>query len=487
MLSVRSRQILKIIFGVALLVVTVGLNAWIAHRLSYPPVELRVRIVTDSLERVQQGITPYQLRQRVQKVSKLFEREAGIRLSVVGFTDVRIGRDLPEPETLRHYLQLHTPREEADLLVAFWPTAPNEKRLGGADPFTSVAVIRLEAGSPEKDISLLAHQIGRLYGLPDSRDPRSIMNAAPSELNLDTRSRAILMEHRLFDFGKGLAGMKGRMKRRILASFREEGRGKEGNATSYAYRHLGELLIRDRQYSAALEQFRHALAADFTNVTNHIETARALALSEQYPEAIGEAKTAIGMDPNNSDAHYELGHALVRFGNADGAVVAFRKAIALAPNTARYHAGLAVAYAGVIGEFDASAQEFQEAQRLDPRDPVIKADLLYVSHLRETLERELALAGKMAAASPNNLEVQLRWAMLLLRLGHVDEGMAEVQKAIAAGPETWQMHYAMAIGWYSKGKPADAQTEFRRAQELGSGSRPVFEQSLQAALAQKGA
>jgi tetratricopeptide (TPR) repeat protein len=483
----RSRQFLLAVYGVALLGACLALNAWLAYRISYPPVTLRVRIVTDTLERVQQGITPDQLQERVEHVSALFEREAGIRLSVVGFTDVRIGRDLPEPESLRRYLQVRTPREESDLLVAFWPAAPGEIRLGSADPFTPVAVVRLESGSPEKSESLLAHQIGRLFGLADSPDSHSVMHSPPAEMHLDPSSRALLMQHRLFDFHAGLGGMSGRMRRRLLGSFADEPRARGENASSHTHRRLGDLLIRDHQFPVAVVDFRAALASDFQNVDNHIRLAQALALSELFPEAIGEAKAAVAMEPNHAETHYELGYVLARSGNPEAAVPEFQKAIALSSNIARYHAGLAVAYAGVIGEFNASSREFNEAERLDAADPLVKADFLYVARLHDRLERELDRAAAVVVARPDNADARVRWAMLLLRLGKLDEGMDEAQRAIAQGPETWQMHYAMAIGWYSKGKPIDAQTELRRAKQLGSGSRPNFEQSLQAALARKGA
>jgi tetratricopeptide (TPR) repeat protein len=482
MSTVRSRPFVLALYCFALLGASLALNAWLAHQVSYPPVTLRVRIITDSLERVRQGITPDKLKDRVNKVSAVFEREAGIRLSVVGFTDVRIGRDLPDPESLRRYLQVRTPREESDILVAFWPASAAETLAGSADPFTPVAVVRLEAGSPGKDLSLLAHQIGRLYGLSDSSDPRSLMHSPPTELSLDTASRETLMQHRLFDFREGLGGISGRMRRRIISSFESEPLAKGENNVSHAHRTLGNLLVRDRQFPEAITQFRIAVAADFKNPANHIDLAQALALSQQFPEAIGEAKAAIGLDPNSGDAHYELGYVLARSGNPDAAVPEFRKAVVLSPNTARYHAGLAVAYAGVIGEFDASTREFQEAERLNASDPLVKADFLYVARLRDRLEKELDHAATASAANPDNPDARVRWAMLLLRLGKVDESMDEVRKAIAQGPETWQMHYALAVAWYSKGKFTDAQTAFKRAQELGSGSRPGFEESLQSAL-----
>jgi tetratricopeptide (TPR) repeat protein len=482
MSSPRSRQLFLAFYCFALLGVSLATNAWLAHRISYPPVTLRVRIITDSLERVQQGITPDNLKDRVNKVSAVFEREAGIRLAVVGFTDVRIGRELPEPESLRRYLQVRTPREESDILIAFWPAAATETRAGSADPFSPVAVVRLESGSPEKDLSLLAHQIGRLYGLSDSPDAGSFMHVQPSNLNLDAVSRTALTHNRLFDFRDGLSGMSGRMRRRIIGSFEREPLAGGENAVSHAHRTLGALLVRDRQFPEAVAEYRVALAADFKNSANHLGLAQSLALSQQFPEAIGEAKAAIGLEPNSAEAHYQLGYVLARSGNPDGAVPEFQKAVAISPNTARYHAGLAVSYAGVIGEFDASTREFQEAERLNSSDPLVKADFLYVARLRDRLEKELDRAATASAANPANPDARVRWAMLLLRLGKVDESMDEVRKAIAQGPETWQMHYALAIAWYSKGKFTDAQSAFKRAQELGSGSRPSFEASLQAAL-----
>jgi tetratricopeptide (TPR) repeat protein len=453
--------------------------AFFAYRVAYPQARiLRVRIVTDPGSRFQQGATPADLKRRVESLSPLFEKEAAISLSVSGFTDVRFAAGT-DPEALGRFLDLRTPREEADILVAFWSAGPGDPRLGSAPPYNSVAVVRLDSGSPQRDQAALAHQLASLFGVAESADAASFMHTPPTALKLDPVSRSHLRDFRAFDFRAGLAGTNGRMRSRVLAALKQQ---PPGNITQ-AYCRLGELLLRDGQPDAAVLQFREAVKSDGKDIPARLALSRALARDSQLPAAEAEARAALQLGPNQADPYYQLGYVLARSGNPEAAIPEFQKAIAIAPGSARYHAGLAVAYGASIGEFEASRKEFEEATRLDPNDAFVKADLAYTKAFHQQLEQNAARAEAEVRAHPDSGPAHNHWAMLLLRLGHVDDAIAENRRALELGPEDWQMHYTMAVALFAKHDFVDSSAELEKAKKLGSGSRPHLEESLKAALA----
>jgi Flp pilus assembly protein TadD len=175
----------------------------------------------------------------------------------------------------------------------------------------------------------------------------------------------------------------------------------------------------------------------------------------------------------------------VRAGDPEAAIFEFHKALAIQPNSAPMHAGLAVAYSASIGDFAASDAEFEVAQKIDPADPLVLADLSYVKRLRARLDRELDLAAARVRDQPSNGTAHGHLAFLLLRQGKVEQSISEAREAIKMGPESWPMHYTLAEGLYANHDPAGASAELARAKKLGSGARPHLEELLRAAVPPK--
>jgi Flp pilus assembly protein TadD len=452
-------------------------NAFLAHQVTYPPRTLRVRIVLDAQTPAPEGILPEALKARVESVSSFFEQAAGIRLSVVGYMTVKMEAGGMDPETLGRYIEVRTPRADADVLVDFWPAPENDSSLGSAQPYSPVAVVRLNSGSPDRDRAALAHQLLSLFGVPVSSDPQSVMNASASSLRLDPQSKAFLMEVRLFDFSQGLAGMNRRMQARILDALARQ----PDNHGDPPRLRLANLLMRDGHPDAAIVQYRSVIDSGAANLRARLGLARALSRTAQYPAAESEARAAVKLAPDSDDSHYELGYALVRSGNPEAAVEEFRRALSIAPNSARNHAGLAVAYFGSIGQFQDAQREFEAATKLEPKNPALLSDIEYVQRIRARIERESAAAELEVQSNPQSGPAHNRWAVLLLRQGKVAPAIDQVRQAIKLGPETWQMHYILAVALYVNRDFKGSQAELGYAKKLGSGSRPRLEQSLREA------
>jgi Flp pilus assembly protein TadD len=482
----RTARIAAITCFALLAIVCLATNAYLSYRINYPPRTLKVRILFDSSNPPLEGVLPENLQARVEAVSGPFQQAAGIRLSVAGFTPFKLPSERFDPETLRHYVEVHTPRESSDILIAFWPAPPGDQRLGSALPYSAVVVTRIDASDPEKkDPAILAHQILTAFGVGVSGDATSVMHLPPGSMQLDSTSSAELMDTRLFDFSKGLAGMSRRMRANILASLELSGRAdaKAGHPSASPRLQLAELLMRDSQFPAAVEQYRAEVRSGQDRLAAHLGLAAALTQTGEYREAETEARAALQLAPNEGDPHYRLASVLVRAGNPEAAITEYRRAIAIQPNSIRNRTGLAVAYAASLGEFDAADREFHDALKLEPQNPVLLADVDFVNRLRTRLTKQLADAESDVRAHPENGPAHDRLAMLLLRLGQVEKSTAEARESLRLGPDTWHPHYTLALALYAGRDYAGATSALADAKRLGSGGRPYLEDALRTAAA----
>jgi Flp pilus assembly protein TadD len=241
--------------------------------------------------------------------------------------------------------------------------------------------------------------------------------------------------------------------------------------------------MRDNHYATAVEQYRAVIAANAANVPARLGLAQALAMTDQFAAAETEARMGVKLAPELDESHYELGFVLARSGNPEAAVDEFRRAIALAPNSARNHAGLGVAYAASVGEFEGATREFAAASKLDPANPSLLADIVYVERLRARIDRDAVAAEAQVQAHPESGAARNRWAALLLRQGKTEQALDQLGKAIKLFPESWQMHYTMAVALYAAHDFAGSQGELDVAKKLGCGDRPHLQEALRAALA----
>jgi tetratricopeptide (TPR) repeat protein len=91
-----------------------------------------------------------------------------------------------------------------------------------------------------------------------------------------------------------------------------------------------------------------------------------LASKRDFDAAIQRFRKAIAIDPRLGEAHFDLAGALLEKGDARAAIPSFRKAIALAPTWAEAHYQLGRALL-LSGERDEAMSEFRIALRNDPK------------------------------------------------------------------------------------------------------------------------
>jgi tetratricopeptide (TPR) repeat protein len=455
--------------------IALATNSYLAYRITYPPRLLRVSIVYDAANPPHAGILPGQLKSAVESLSPFFEKEAGIRVTASAIVPVHLPPQTFDPVALWRYLNTHMAHYDADVIIAFWPPPPGNTSLGSALPLASAAVVRLVPGDQKINQAVLAHQLLTVFGVPDSKDPQSVMFSSPKTMKLDRASAAYLRELRLFDFAHGLGGMSGRMALRVLACLERQSAG-----TSKSGRQLlAQLYLRDALFSSAAEQFRLVLRSDPGNLEAHLGFSSALAQSDQLKAAEVEARTAIRLAPNQAEPYYRLAYALLRDGGPDAAIPEFQRAIELDPQSIRNRTGLAVAYAWSVSHFEEAEKEFQVALKIDPNNSALLSAIDSVNNFRNRLKKQLDVVEANARTHPLDSNAHDSLASALLRLGQVQRSSAEAREAIQLKPLNWRPHYTLALALYASHDYAGSRTALAEAQKLGSGARPYLDEALQ--------
>jgi TolB-like protein/DNA-binding winged helix-turn-helix (wHTH) protein/Tfp pilus assembly protein PilF len=195
----------------------------------------------------------------------------------------------------------------------------------------------------------------------------------------------------------------------------------------------------------AVRSFEHAIELDGNFAPAYAALAQAnlnlLTLggdaSVLMPRTVRAAQRALELDDRLGDAHAVLGTVAGLSGDFDVVRTEFEQAVALSPNSAEVHYLYAHTLDESLGRPDEALPEFEKAQTLDPRSPVI-----------------IAYHG-----------------LCLATVGRTDEGLDQLARARALDPQA-VYPYALTgnVYWYGLARGADALEWYRKAAALDAGS-----------------
>jgi tetratricopeptide (TPR) repeat protein len=201
---------------------------------------------------------------------------------------------------------------------------------------------------------------------------------------------------------------------------------------------LGERKLNERRFGEAEGAFRKALADDPDSAKAHSGLALALLAQGKSAEAVAEAARAVALAPGDPEALFRYGLALSGDGKLDQAADAFEKVVRAQPDKSAPRLALAMARAAEGDERAIPA--FEEAARLSPEDPSVRA----------------------------------RFAAFLWQIGKNAEGNSRMEEALLLAPQEPSLHAAYGRALYLQEKYTDAIAELQRADALGGANVQVL-------------
>ena len=191
----------------------------------------------------------------------------------------------------------------------------------------------------------------------------------------------------------------------------------------------GKKALADRNYSAAIEAFRQAVAASPNDYGPHFNLGYAYTMASQFEDAAAEYQKVLDLHPGVYEAQVNLAASLLRLNRMADAETAYRAAIALKPESAAAEEGFGQALARQ-GRLADAEPHYRKATALDAsyKDALLELGSLYEDH------HQAPEAIAIFREFPDNPAAQERMGALLLESGNAAEAIPPLEFALAKSP-----------------------------------------------------
>jgi tetratricopeptide (TPR) repeat protein len=185
-----------------------------------------------------------------------------------------------------------------------------------------------------------------------------------------------------------------------------------------------------------------------------------------FDRAIADYTKAIEIDPKDADAYNNRSYAYHAKGDFDRAIADYTKVIEIDPRAAAAYGNRGDVYEAK-GDFERAAADFTKAIEIDPK----YADA-YINRcwLRATANRDLTLAfadcDTGLRLAPNDANGLDSLGFLYLRLGRLDEAIAEYDAALQTNPRLAGSLYGRGLAKRKKGDQAGGDADIAAAKAI---------------------
>ncbi|HEY2963914.1 MAG TPA: tetratricopeptide repeat protein [Pyrinomonadaceae bacterium] len=234
--------------------------------------------------------------------------------------------------------------------------------------------------------------------------------------------------------------------------------------TAFELTLIARALVHLDKFHDANDLYRAAIEADSEYIEAHLAAGELFTKKYDYAGAVEFLIDALKLDPRSARAYLDL--ALnKRIGGGDDMYAALNKALSINPNYVEAIA-LKAALALEAGQFETAAADIDKALKINPHsvevhslraamyylqdrdfEPEIAAilaisprygevynTLAHYATITQRTEQATQFARRAIEISPNLWDAHLSLGMSLLRLGQMETGRAEVEKAFKGDP-----------------------------------------------------
>jgi protein O-GlcNAc transferase len=224
---------------------------------------------------------------------------------------------------------------------------------------------------------------------------------------------------------------------------------------------MGEKLLARKQYAAAEKELRRAIEADPSSPRAHGNLALALMPQHKLTEAVSEARIAAAFGPTVAEAHFIYGMALAADGKPVDAAREYERAAALAPANPSPLSALAAAYAAA--EDPRTIETYGRLAALRPKDPSVPGDLADYLWRIQRIEEGNAEMERALAAFPSSADLRLRWGRALVQQERLADAVEALQAARRLGAADAATLTLLADVYEREGRAEDARATYAAA------------------------
>jgi Flp pilus assembly protein TadD len=199
---------------------------------------------------------------------------------------------------------------------------------------------------------------------------------------------------------------------------------------------LGIALADLGRIEEAVTYFSRAASIDPGNADTRVNLCAALQKLGRFEDAVREGREAVRLRPQQADAHTNLAAALEALGRSEESAREYAEVVRLTPASGDAHANLGRVLLALDGRAADAVPHLREAIRLGarpgPTHYLLGNALAELDRLADAVaEYQAALADERTARSP---ELHNDFGVTLVRLGRVDEAIAQFKEALRLDP-----------------------------------------------------
>lgn len=375
-------------------------------------------------------------------------------------TDHLIQRGPPDRDLLAPFKEDHAPREEQPLL--YFPQS-----LSGweRDLYVGMAEVQTR-GSLRQGLTRLSAALEQKSA--PFAEPYVKLAMAQARTGAYDAARASLGRALEIDPGSPIArfNLAEVMRRQgQLAAAVEQYRSTLALDPNYAKAHLGLGLVNRQQGRPAVESFRRALRFDPLLAEAHLGLGKETLERGPSAEAAGHFQQAIRVDPDSAQGHLNLGLAQARQGLQEEALAAFRQAAALDPASAEAHYNLGVALARK-GRTREALQFFRQAVRLRPEDAEARFNLGMAYSQLGQLEAAVEAFRQAVRLRPDSDRAYVNLGLTQARRGRAREAIEALSRSASLSPNNPEIRFYLGLVYLSSGDKASAEVQVEVLKEL---------------------
>lgn len=383
-----------------------------------------------------------EIQQAVESVSTIWERQFGIRWTVVDFSpwEPPVEDKFLNSAKLFGHLKSTIPLSNADVVLGIFEGKCLDDAGGISDYFGASALVisgcLRQKGTRNTIEMVLSHELAHMFGAFHVRTHiRSVMSGDGPDI-FDPQTNQIIRLMRDREFAKGIGSIHDLSEDKqaaISALFSEGHRYGTRDPISTAYLVLGESLLVSSRYDEAAEAFRKASQFDKSWSVPHTGMGIAYQRLGKRDLAFAALRTALSLDPTDAKANEFLAHVKLEQGDDKGALGNFSSAVKADPRSASLRISLGLTYMGQNKPREAEV-EFREALRLDPDAPDIRNNLAASLGQQRKLEEASKVLREAISLDPNDSKAHGNLGYTLELMGDAKGALAAYRKAQALDP-----------------------------------------------------
>lgn len=244
----------------------------------------------------------------------------------------------------------------------------------------------------------------------------------------------------------------------------------------------GDLMLQDKQYLAARNEFRKLISIDSSKYAGWESLMQAEASLQDWDALLDESSRALELFPLQPVPYLFKGIALSQLKQPERAVKSLNAGVKLVTANdallSQFYSSLGDTY-HELKDFQSSDENYEKALKINPDNSYVLNNYAYYLSLRGLqLEKAAAMAKKSVGLDPGNPANLDTYGWVLFKLGKFEEAKTWIEKAVALSTkDDPDLLEHLGDVYFRLGDQAKAMNYWQKAKDAGGNTREL-EQKL---------